>query len=683
MILKEGEILSGRYRILSLVGQGGMSYVYRAEDRKMGRLVALKLLKEEYCEDREFIRKFQREAQAAASLNHPNIVSAYDVVDDEEHRIHYIVMELVEGITLKQYIKKKGRLSDRETIRIALQLIDGMEQAHRLGIVHRDIKPQNMMVSSAGTVKIADFGIARAASQQTVNATVMGSVHYISPEQARSGAADERSDIYSFGCTLYEMLTGRVPYDGETSVAVVFSHMEDPIPRVSSIVPDVSPALDRAVFTCMQKKPSLRYQHISELGEDLRAALSDPEGKRAEMDAEREEKGKRGGVERGFSELSRGIAFAVMLLIAVLLLFIGSRIFRFIKAGRELRGGETTTSQESSTKSPESSLNITISALETRLPDIIGKTIPEATEYMREYQLKFREGEKEYSDSYREGVIISYPDGSYRAGDSITVIVSAGPETIYFYDAQHPEDLTKLHKMRFSEVQKELNARKIPFTKKEEFSETVAEGCLISSSKASTAGSGELILTVSRGSERAPISVPDLVGSREEDAVRNLKSAGFQLGEISYEEDPDTPTGVVIEQNPEAGDILERGGKIDLKLSGAESAESTEGTGSSQKAQSVHWYGSLNQTLRIGSGGPGVSDTMMVTVYLRQDINGESRYTTLQSARSYTLGTELQLVFSKIRGADGVSSGIVEVVDAEKDSVLAQYNVSFRPESGT
>ena len=203
----------------------------------------------------------------------------------------------------------------------------------------------------------------------------------------------------------------------------------------------------------------------------------------------------------------------------------------------------------------------------------------------------------------------------------------------------------------------------------------MAEGCLISSSKASTAGSGELILTVSRGSERAPISVPDLVGSREEDAVRNLKSAGFQLGEISYEEDPDTPTGVVIEQNPEAGDILERGGKIDLKLSGAER--------SSQKAQSGHWYGSLNQTLRIGSGGPGVSDTMMVTVYLRQDINGESRYTTLQSARSYTLGTELQLVFSKIRGADGVSSGIVEVVDAEKDSVLAQYNVSFRPESGT
>lgn len=212
MTLSEGMILDDRYEVEGLIGQGGMSYVYRAKDQKMGRTVALKVLKEEYCEDEEFIKKFQNEAQAAAKLNHPNIVAAFDVVDDEERKLHYIVMELVEGITLKTYIQRKGRISSRDTIAIALQVINGMEQAHKMGIVHRDIKPQNIIVSKDGTIKVADFGIARAATQQTVNATVMGSVHYISPEQARSGISDERSDIYSFGCTMFEMLTGKVPY---------------------------------------------------------------------------------------------------------------------------------------------------------------------------------------------------------------------------------------------------------------------------------------------------------------------------------------------------------------------------------------------------------------------------------------------------------------------------------------
>lgn len=180
MMLQDGTLLNERYEIESMIGQGGMSYVYRALDRKMGREVAVKVLKEEYCEDADFIRKFQNEAQAAAKLNHPNIVAAYDVVDDEEQHLHYIVMELVSGITLKNYIQRKGRLNNRETIGIALQVIDGMEQAHKMRIVHRDIKPQNMIVGEDGVVKVADFGIARAATQQTVNATVMGSVHYIS-----------------------------------------------------------------------------------------------------------------------------------------------------------------------------------------------------------------------------------------------------------------------------------------------------------------------------------------------------------------------------------------------------------------------------------------------------------------------------------------------------------------------
>ena len=256
MKIEKGTLLQERYRIEELIGEGGMSYVYKAEDIKLGRIVAIKVLKEEFAEDAEFVRKFQDEAKAAAKLNHLNIVSTFDTVD--EGKLHFIVMELVEGITLKTFIQRKGRIPEREAIGIALQLIDGIDLAHKMEIVHRDIKPQNIIISTEGVVKIADFGIARAASQETVNTAVMGSVHYISPEQARHGVSDARSDIYSFSCTLYEMLTGTVPYAGENSMAVVFSHLEDPIPRIRDSVKDLSPALNYIVWRGMQKKASLR-----------------------------------------------------------------------------------------------------------------------------------------------------------------------------------------------------------------------------------------------------------------------------------------------------------------------------------------------------------------------------------------------------------------------------------------
>ena len=266
MKIEKDTLLQERYRIEGLIGEGGMSYVYKAQDIKLGRIVALKVLKDEFAGDAEFVNKFQNEAKAAAKLNHLNIVSTFDTVDEGD--LHFIVMELVEGITLKNFIQRKGKIAEREAIGIALQLIDGIDLAHKMGIVHRDIKPQNIIVSTEGVVKIADFGIARAASQETVNTAVMGSVHYISPEQARLGVSDARSDIYSFSCTLYEMLTGKVPYAGENSMAVVFSHLEDPIPRVRDSVKDISKALDYIVWRGMQKKASLRYQSIADMGED-------------------------------------------------------------------------------------------------------------------------------------------------------------------------------------------------------------------------------------------------------------------------------------------------------------------------------------------------------------------------------------------------------------------------------
>lgn len=275
MMLRPGMYLQDRYEILEHIGSGGMSEVYRAKCHKLNRLVAIKVLKEEFSSDAGFVKKFKMEAQAAAGLSHPNIVSVYDVVD--EGSIHYIVMELIEGITLKSYITKKGRLGSKEAIGIALQVAQGIAAAHDQHIVHRDIKPQNMIISRDGKVKVADFGIARAVTTQTIGATAVGSVHYISPEQARGGFSDSRTDIYSLGITMYEMVTGTVPFDGDNTVSIALAHLEQPITPPSRLNPEVPVSLERIIMKCTQKKPEKRYADVYELISDLRHALVDPD----------------------------------------------------------------------------------------------------------------------------------------------------------------------------------------------------------------------------------------------------------------------------------------------------------------------------------------------------------------------------------------------------------------------
>ena len=223
-MLKPGMILCDRYEILDVVGAGGMSIVYKARDHRLNRNVAIKVLKPEFSNDKNFVTKFRIEAQASAGLTHPNIVNVYDVVDDEG--IYCIVMELVEGITLKQYIEQNGRLNMETAINFSIQIASGLEAAHENHIIHRDIKPQNIIVSKNGNIKVTDFGIAKAASSNTLTSGAMGSVHYISPEQARGGYSDERSDIYSLGITMYEMVTGRVPFEGEQCIGCTHAYPE-------------------------------------------------------------------------------------------------------------------------------------------------------------------------------------------------------------------------------------------------------------------------------------------------------------------------------------------------------------------------------------------------------------------------------------------------------------------------
>ena len=275
-MLNMGVIVGERYEIVGCVGSGGMADVYKAKDHKLNRFVAMKVLKPEFSADTNFIRKFQREAQAAAGLAHPNVVNVFDVGEDQG--INYIVMELIEGITLKEYISKKGRLTVKEATSIAIQVSMGLEAAHNRNIVHRDIKPQNIIISTDGKVKVTDFGIARVASSNTISTNAMGSVDYSSPEQVRGGYSDFKSDIYSLGITMYEMVTGRVPFDGDTTVAIAIKHLQDEMVPPSQYVPELPHSLEEIILKCTQKSPDRRYSTLAELINDLKHSLIDPNG---------------------------------------------------------------------------------------------------------------------------------------------------------------------------------------------------------------------------------------------------------------------------------------------------------------------------------------------------------------------------------------------------------------------
>ena len=284
-MIRKGMFLSNRYEILEKVGSGGMSDVYKAKCHKLNRFVAIKVLKSEFSEDKNFVTKFRAEAQNAAGLAHPNIVSVYDVGVDRG--MYYIVMELIEGITLKQYIARKRKLSVKEAVSISIQVAQGIECAHNNNIIHRDIKPQNVIISRDGKVKVADFGIARATSVNTHTTPAMGSVHYISPEQASNGKVDEKSDIYSLGITMYEMLTGHVPFDGDSTVTIALQHIQKQVPRLSEELPNIPVSVEKIVLKCTQNVPERRYLKISSLIMDLKRALLNPDDDFVQLDVEK------------------------------------------------------------------------------------------------------------------------------------------------------------------------------------------------------------------------------------------------------------------------------------------------------------------------------------------------------------------------------------------------------------
>lgn len=594
-MVKDGIYLSGRYQVLSKIGAGGMADVYKAKDCMLNRYVAVKVLKKEYREDENFVKKFRSEAQAAAGLLNPNIVNVYDV--GEDRGLYYMVMELVEGITLKEYVQKKGKLSSKEAISIAIQMCTGIEAAHNHHIIHRDIKPQNIIISKEGKVKVTDFGIAKATTSQTVSTSAMGSVHYVSPEQARGGYCDEKSDIYSAGITMYEMVTGRVPFDGDSTVSVAMKHLQENITPPSEYAPDLSPALEKIILKCTQKSSERRYQSAGELIQDLKRALVDPSGKFVDMvpirstgdtmmispekmarlkkrqddyddsyddsyddedydenddydeDEDEEEDRRRGknGVDPKMNKMMKILMVAVAVIVAFALIFlIGKAAGVF---------GKNSGSQ------------ISLSS-EIEVPNLVGQPQNVAQTMCEKKQLKMEVESEEASDKEAGTVIEQKTKAGKKVKKNtvIKVVISSGPEKITIQSVEGmDEDAAKK-----ALIKQGFTSKNITVTS--EYSSDVESGKATRTDPAQgteVSADSKITLYISKG-EKQPdkVSVPPIVGMYVSDAASTLAASNLSDGGASAEEYSDEyDEGMIIRQSPEAGTKVNEGTSVSYVVS--------------------------------------------------------------------------------------------------------------------
>ena len=603
-MIKIGMMIGDRYEILEKIGTGGMSDVYKAKCHKLNRYVAIKVLKQEFSENANFVSKFRIEAQAAAGLMHPNIVNVYDV--GEENGIYYIVMELVEGITLKKYIEKKARLSYKEAVSIAIQVSMGIEAAHNNHIIHRDIKPQNIIISKDGKVKVTDFGIAKAATSNTITSNVMGSVHYTSPEQARGGYSDEKSDIYSLGITMFEMLTGRVPFNGETTVAIAIKHIQEEMPSPKEFVPEIPSSVASIVLKCCQKSPDRRYQNMAELIADLKQSLINPEedfvvnadpdmegGTRMISDEDMAQikrkvpyQGAREYEEPDHDETMRlrsdteamyeneenaedednydydpkmervttVLAIVAGVVICIILIVLAVKIFGN-KRERDNGGSASPiiTTEESESREVE----------KVSMPNVTGMNVEDAKSTLTSLGI-LTDVNYEESDSVAEGVVIN-TDVSVGAlidkGNKVTLTASAGTQGV---EVPSVVDLT------FDEANTQLVSKGFLVNKTESYSDTVEAGRVISQtpSEGNKAPKGSVItVTVSLGKEDTKIRVPNLIGLSEQDGTVEAIEAGLTVGSVTYIYSDEVGEGLICYQSYSHGSYVDQGTSIDIKVS--------------------------------------------------------------------------------------------------------------------
>lgn len=597
-MLREGMFLADRYEIIEQIGTGGMADVYKAKCHKLNRYVAIKVMKSEFSQDKTFVSKFWAEAQSAAGLVNPNVVNVYDV--GVENGIYYIVMELVEGITLKKYIEKRGRLPYKEAVSIAIQVANGMDAAHKHNIVHRDIKPQNIIISKEGKVKVTDFGIAKVASSATINTSAsMGSVHYISPEQARGGYSDERSDIYSLGITLFEMLTGTVPFDGDSAVSVAVQHIQDSIPLPSQLVEGVPVSVDKIVLKCTQKKTDRRYQSAAELIVDLKKSLvmpdedfvrmgsaydsvlkkdeeeynpdddelltesaghdldddnDDTDDELLENDSDKDE-----DIDDERNDKLELVMKCIGIGIAVIILMI--TIFVVIKLVGN--GKNTANNNKNSVEATTVNTANNNSSDMVEVPAVVGMTKEDAIKALNKLGLGYK-AVTQSSDTVAEDCVISQGNvggSKVEKNSQIVLTISTGKEN---KEVTVPNVKGKSEQ----EAKEAIEAANLVASVDYQYSDSVEAGNVIKYSPSGSVAEGSTVtIQVSRGKKVTNVSVPNVLGMSESLASQTLDSANLKVT-VKYETSSKAEYGTVTSQTPySAGDSVPSGTTITIYVS--------------------------------------------------------------------------------------------------------------------
>ena len=623
-MIKIGMLIGDRYEILEKIGTGGMSDVYKAKCHKLNRYVAVKVLKQEFSENASFVSKFRIEAQAAAGLVHPNIVNVYDV--GEEDGMYYIVMELVEGITLKNYIEKKARLSVKEAVSIAIQVSMGIEAAHNNHIIHRDIKPQNIMISKEGKVKVTDFGIAKAATSNTITSNVMGSVHYTSPEQARGGFSDEKSDIYSLGCAMFEMLTGRVPFDGETTVAIAIKHIQEEMPSPREFVPEIPVSVEQIIFKATQKSPDRRYQNMGELVKDLKHSLINPDENFVQMapvdangatkmiseddiaqikgrtsnividepaqkqperpvavpNISRNEVPKRQNtvdfdedddeddddLDPKMEKLTGVLAIVAAVIIAlILLVLIGKGFGMFNAKGGNDATQDSTTENTSDTEETQDAATDTNTDTDTEeqvtMVNVVGKNIDDVKSMLNDMNLGTRVTMEE-SDIYDVDIVIFQAVAEGEKVEKYTTIDLVVSSGIKGYDVPNVQGV------KADDAVTALEAKGFVVAKDYAHSDSVEKDYVISQSPTSDSKAQKgatITIVISEGAEIKKVSVPDLRGMTESAARSKLEEVGLKCGAVKEDYSDTTSAGCVITQTESPGMSVDEGTVVGITLS--------------------------------------------------------------------------------------------------------------------
>ena len=635
----EGKILGNRYEIIEKVGNGGMATVYKATDLVLKRYVAVKILRDEFTTDEEFIKRFETEAQSAARLVHANIVSIFDVGVD--NGIYYIVMELIQGKTLKEIIvEERGPLPWKWSVNVAIQIASALEMAHKNNIIHRDIKPHNIIITEDGVAKVTDFGIAKAVSNSTITAfgTTIGSVHYFSPEHARGGYTDAKSDIYSLGVVMYEMVTGKVPFDADTPVSVALKHMqEDPVPPIE-LNPHLPEAVNKIILKALKKDPMLRYQTATELLQDLKMALKNPSGdfvddadfdptaktqRISTQDVEKMQKDSRKKEDNKFVKFIKNHK--------VLSSFIGLILLFCIAFGGTMLV-----------------LNVT-NPKEVEMPNIVGLSKEEAQQRIEGAKLKFEVASEEYNKDVEENHVISqdptYVEGynKVKEGSTVKVVLSKGTEKT---------KVPKVVGMSQEDAVTAIEDAKLKAEIVEETSKKVQEGYVISQeTDANTeVDAGETVkIHVSTGVEKA--TVPGVVGKSQDEAKKALQDLGFVVT-VTTAEDSSKDNGVVLKQSIEEGKSVEKGSAITITVNTYEASKSAQVTidvksylsktdaSLSNEESSSNVGKTANVKVTVSNNGTGfsknnVSSTVTDTIYGKGEVtitititgtSGESYY---------------------------------------------------------